>query len=118
MDKIKDLENLIPALPSLTELNFNCSNLLSQLAAPVEFFNTIEKCQSLRVLNIASLSEDNEDAKKLKFLLRAVKRNSIKGGGRIKFLNISENYMSAACFHSLKDILLKNRNVKTLKFYS
>lgn len=59
------------------------------------------------------MSEDNEDAKKYKMLLRAVKRNS-----RIKFLNISENYMTGACFHVLKDILLKNTMIKTLKFYS
>lgn len=26
--------------------------------------------------------------------------------------------MSAACFHALKDIVVKNRNIKTLKFYS
>lgn len=117
MDKVRELERLIPLLPNLTELNLNCTNLLAQLASPVEFFNTIEKSTNLKTLNIAAMSEDNEDAKKFKLLLRSVRRNSQRGG-RIKYLNISENYMTSACFHSLKDILLKNRNIKTLKFYS
>jgi len=66
---------------------------------------------------MAAMSEDNEDAKKIKFLLRAVRRNHQRGG-KIKFLNVSENYLTSACFNSLKDVLLKNRNIKTLKFYS
>ncbi len=33
-------------------------------------------------------------------------------------MNVSENYLTSACFHSLKDVLIKNRNIKTLKFYS
>lgn len=114
LDKVRDLENLIPALPSLSELNLSFTNLLAQLPAPAEFSVTIEKSTSIRILNLASISEDNEDAKKLKFILRAVKRNR----GRIKRLNVSENYMSGACFHSLREALLKNRNIKSLKFYS
>lgn len=87
------------------------------MANPVEFFTTIEKNQTIRILNIATMSEDSNGAKKYKFLLRAVKRNIAKGG-RIKFLNVSENYLNAACFHCLKEVLLKNRNIRTLKFYS
>lgn len=72
---------------------------------------------TLKTIHMAAMSEDTEDAKKLKFLLRAVRRNQIRGG-RIKFLNVSENYLTSACFHALKEILIKNRNIKTLKFYS
>lgn len=32
-------------------------------------------------------------------------------------LNISENFLTSACFHVLKDIFMKNRKVRTLKFY-
>lgn len=48
----------------------------------------------------------------MKMLLRSVKKNT-----KIKALNISENYLTSACFHVLKDIFLKNRTIKTLKFY-
>lgn len=63
------------------------------------------------------MCEDNEDAKKYKLLLRAARRNIVRGG-KLKFINVSENFMTGACFHALKDILLKNKNIKTLKFYS
>jgi Ran GTPase-activating protein (RanGAP) involved in mRNA processing and transport len=117
MDRIRDLENLVPLLENLRTLKLNCTNLLLQLCAPVEFFNVIEKNKSLKELGLAALSEDQTTAKTFKLLLRAVRRNQARGG-RIKSVNVSENYMSPACFHALKDVVVKNRNVKTLKFYS
>ena len=49
----------------------------------------------------------------MKLFLRAIKNNS-----KLKYLNISENYLTGACFHILKDIFLRgNKNIKTLKFY-
>jgi len=54
-----------------------------------------------------------EDSKKLKLLLRAVRINQ-----KLKYLNISENYLTGACFHMLKDIFFRgNKNIKILKFY-
>lgn len=75
MDKIRELDKLLPVLPNLEELNFSCTNLLAQLGSPVEFFNSIEKNRTLKILNVAAVCEDNEDAKKLRFLLRSVRRN-------------------------------------------
>jgi len=68
---------------------------------------------TLRKLKVAAICNDMEDSKKFKLLLRALKTNS-----RLKYLNISENYLTGACFHMLKDIFFRGqRNFKTLKFY-
>lgn len=48
----------------------------------------------------------------MRMILRAVKKNQ-----NLTMLNISENFLTSACFHVLKDIFLKNRKVRTLKFY-
>ena len=54
-----------------------------------------------------------EDSRKLKLLLRAVRLNR-----KLKYLNVSENFLTGACFHMLKDIFFRgNRNIVTLKFY-
>ena len=54
-----------------------------------------------------------EDSRKLKLLLRAVRLNS-----KLKYLNVSENFLTGACFHMLKDIFFRgNKNIKILKFY-
>jgi hypothetical protein len=36
---------------------------------------------------------------------------------RLKFLNISENYLNPACFHVLRDVFLRANTVKYFKFY-
>ena len=54
-----------------------------------------------------------EDSKKLKQLLRAIRNNQ-----RLKYINISENFLTGACFHMLKDVFFRgHKTVKTLKFY-
>jgi hypothetical protein len=114
MDKIKKLDLLLgpKAMPKLTELNLNMTNLLAQLHSCGDFNNAIERNDTIKVLQIAALSQDAEDAKKIRFLLNALKKNR-----RIKSLNISENYFTPACFHVLRDIFMKNDRIKTLKFY-
>jgi hypothetical protein len=67
----------------------------------------------LRKLKVAAICSDVEDSKKFKLLLTALKNNK-----RLKYLNISENYLTGACFHMLKDLFFRgNKNIKTLKFY-
>lgn len=63
-------------------------------------------------MHIAALSQDHEDAKKMRMLLRAVRHSK-----KIKSLNISENFLTPACFHVLRDIFVKASTVKSLKFY-
>ena len=54
-----------------------------------------------------------EDSRKLKLLLRAVRLNR-----KLKYLNVSENFLTGACFHMLKDIFFRGyKNITTLKFY-
>ena len=45
-------------------------------------------------------------------LLRAVRYNQ-----KIKTLNISENFLTPACFHILRDVFLRQNKIETLKFY-
>jgi hypothetical protein len=62
---------------------------------------------------MAAVCQDMEDSKKLKLVLRAIRLNT-----KLKYVNISENFLTGACFHMLKDIFFRgNRNVKVLKFY-
>jgi hypothetical protein len=56
----------------------SCTNLLAQLSNPVEFFHTIERSQTLKIVHMAAMCEDNEDAKKLKLLLRSIRRNQMR----------------------------------------
>ena len=114
MDKIKFMERLLvdADLPKLTEFNLNMTNILVQLMNPTDFFLSIERNKSIKKLHIAALSQDNEDAKKMRMLLRAVKNNQY-----IRMLNISENYLTAACFHIFRDVFLKQNKIKVLKFY-
>lgn len=90
------------------------TNILVQLtASQTNFFDAIENSVSLRKLKFAAICQDLEDSKKLKFLLRAIRNNK-----SLKYLNISENYMTGACFHMLKDIFFRGSGqIKTLKFY-
>ena len=54
-----------------------------------------------------------EDSKKMKLILKAIRNNK-----RLNYLNVSENFMTGASFHILKDIFFwSTRNIKTLKFY-
>ena len=54
-----------------------------------------------------------EDSKKFKLLLRAIRLNK-----KLKYINISENFLTGSCFHMLKDIFFRgNHNIRTLKFY-
>jgi len=48
----------------------------------------------------------------MRMLLRAVRHSK-----KIKSLNISENFLTPACFHVLRDIFVKASTVKSLKFY-
>ncbi|CDW75705.1 UNKNOWN [Stylonychia lemnae] len=112
MDRIKELDRVLACIPSLEEINLNMTNILAMLTSPAEFFTALEKNMTVKIFHAAAISQDNEDAKKMKFLLRAVKKNN-----KIKYLNISENYLTSACFHVLKDTFIKNRRIKTLKFY-
>ena len=93
-------------------MNLNMTNILAQLLNPVDFFVAVEKNKTIKSLHIAALSQDNEDAKKMRCLLRAIKNNS-----RIRTLNMSENYLTGACFHVLRDVFLKQNKIKVLKFY-
>ena len=104
MDKIKFLERLLvdADVPKLTEFNLNMTNVLAQLMNPTDFFIAIEKNKTIKKLHIAALSQDNDDAKKMRMLIRAVKNNTV-----IRMLNISENYLTAACFHIFRDVFLK-----------
>ena len=97
MDKITNFEKLIGSLPAIKELNINLTNILAQVNSPTEMCHAIEKTP----IQIAAIAQDFEDSKKFKPLLRAVKKNT-----NITYLNISENYMSPACFHSLRDVFL------------
>ena len=36
---------------------------------------------------------------------------------KLKFLNISENYLNPACFHVLRDVFLRANTIKYFKFY-
>ena len=114
MDKVKFLERLLndKDLPKLSELNLNMTNILPMLMNPTDVFNSLEKNKTIKTLHVAALSQDHEDAKKMRCLIRALKKNS-----RIKYLNISENFLTPACFHVLRDVFLKGTNIKTLKFY-
>lgn len=40
-----------------------------------------------------------EDSKKMKLILKAIRNNK-----RLNYLNVSENFMTGASFHILKDI--------------
>lgn len=54
-----------------------------------------------------------EDSRRFKLLLRAVRLNHT-----LNYINISENYLTGACFHMLKDIFFRgNWNIHTMKFY-
>jgi len=88
------------------------TNILSMLMNPTDVFNALEKNSTIKQLHIAALSQDNEDAKKMRCLIRALKKNP-----RVKFLNISENFLTPACFHTLRDVFLRANRIKTLKFY-
>ena len=68
--------------------------------------------QSLKKIGIAALSQDNEDAKKMRMMLRSLLKCK-----KLKTLNISENYLTPACFHVLRDVFLKANTVKYFKFY-
>jgi mannose/fructose/N-acetylgalactosamine-specific phosphotransferase system component IIB len=46
-----------------------------QFEKPADFFKALEKNKTIKVLNIASLSQDSEDAKVMRVLLRAVRYN-------------------------------------------
>lgn len=115
MDKVSNIEKIIIQGHSLKELNFNMTNILCQLptAASNSFFDAIERNLSIKKLKVAAICQDMEDSKKLKLLLRAIRNNT-----RLKYLNISENFLTGACFHMLKDIFFRgHRNIRTLKFY-
>ena len=114
MDKIKFLDKLLNSnnLPKLDELNFNMTNVLSMLQAPQDVNNAIEKLKNLKTLSIAALSADNEDAKKMRMLLRAVLKCK-----KLKTLNISENYLTPACFHVLRDVFVRSTSIRNFKFY-
>ncbi len=58
------------------------------------------------------MSQDNEDAKKLRMLLRSIQKCK-----KLKTLNVSENYMTPACFHVMRDVFLRTNTVKYFKFY-
>ena len=98
-------------MPKLSELNLNMTNILPMLTNPAEVFNALEKNSIIKTLHVASLSQDHDDAKKMRFLIRALKKNQ-----RVKYLNISENFLTPACFHCLRDVFLKSNKIKTLKF--
>ena len=74
MDKIKEIDKILK-IPSLEELNLNMTNILSMLTSPAEFFNSLERSTTIKRFQAAALSQDNDDAKKYKMLLRAVKKN-------------------------------------------
>ena len=114
MDKVTNIEKLIIQTYSLRELNFNMTNILVQLPTnSTSFFDAIERNQTIKKLKVAAICQDMEDSKKLKLLLRAIRNNY-----KLKYINISENFLTGACFHMLKDIFFRgNKNVKTLKFY-
>jgi len=48
----------------------------------------------------------------MRTLLRAVRYNR-----EINELNISENFLTPACFHILRDVFLRQNKIKKLKFY-
>lgn len=113
MDKISNMEKIIIQTHSLKEINFNMTNILTQLGSSTNFFDAIERNLTIRKLKMAAVCQDMEDSKKLKLILRAIRINK-----KLKYINISENYLTGACFHMLKDIFFRgNKNVKTLKFY-
>ena len=78
------------------------SNILLLLQRPSELFRHIEKSQTIIKLSIAAISRDMEDAKCFKNLLRAVRYNS-----KICELDVSENLMTPACFHVLRDCIVR-----------
>ena len=104
MDKLKSLDKLLMSanVPNLQDLNFNMTNILSMLQAPQDFNVALERLPQLKKLGIAALSQDNEDAKKYRMLLRSVLKCK-----KLKTLNVSENFLSPACFHVLRDVFLR-----------
>ena len=66
----------------------------------------------MKKLGLAALSQDNEDAKKLRMLIRSLLKCK-----KLKTLNVSENYMNPACFHVLRDVFLRLNTIKYFKFY-
>lgn len=104
MDKLKSLDKLLMSanVPNLQDLNFNMTNILSMLQAPQDFNVALERLPQLKKLGIAALSQDNEDAKKYRMLIRSVLKCK-----KLKTLNVSENFLSPACFHVLRDVFLR-----------
>lgn len=48
----------------------------------------------------------------MRMLIRSIQRCK-----KLKELNISENYLTPACFHVLRDVFLRTNTVKVFKFY-
>lgn len=113
MDKVTNMEKIVSQCQTLKELNFNMTNILPALWANSFFFDALAKNQTLKKLKVAAICQDTEDSKKLKLLLKALRLNS-----KLKYLNLSENYLTGACFHMLKDLFFRGqKNIKTFKFY-